>query len=123
MMVRDLLLLTPLAVERGRHPNPGVQLAPLPFLLPLALVVLFSRVSVRRSCFVNACICVSRLQSEVKVLRQQLSDSQHLLHSLRLELQVFEKMKTNVHNPHGNDVILFRGALISIPFPLRAVSL
>ncbi|XP_029940030.1 CDK5 regulatory subunit-associated protein 2-like [Salarias fasciatus] len=35
-----------------------------------------------------------RLQSEVKLQRQQLSDSQHLLQSLRVELQVHEKMKS-----------------------------
>ncbi|KAM3600500.1 uncharacterized protein V6R79_024305 [Siganus canaliculatus] len=34
-----------------------------------------------------------RLQCEVKLQRQQLSDSQHLLQSLRVELQVYEKMK------------------------------
>lgn len=47
------------------------------------------------------CFCVSRLQSEVTLLKQQLSDSQHLLHSLRLELQVFEKMKTDAPKSHG----------------------
>ncbi|KAG7241200.1 hypothetical protein INR49_025943 [Caranx melampygus] len=35
-----------------------------------------------------------RLQCEVKLQRQQLSDSQHLLQSLRVELQVHEKIKT-----------------------------
>ncbi|XP_008298824.1 CDK5 regulatory subunit-associated protein 2 isoform X2 [Stegastes partitus] len=35
-----------------------------------------------------------RLQCEVKLQRQQLSDSQHLLQSLRVELQVYEKIKT-----------------------------
>ncbi|XP_044030402.1 CDK5 regulatory subunit-associated protein 2 isoform X12 [Siniperca chuatsi] len=35
-----------------------------------------------------------RLQCEVKLQRQQLSDSQHLLQSLRVELHVYEKMKT-----------------------------
>lgn len=41
-----------------------------------------------------------RLQCEVKLQRQQLSDSRHLLQSLRVELQVYEKMKTdsNKHN-------------------------
>nr|XP_046230565.1 myomegalin-like isoform X2 [Scatophagus argus] len=34
-----------------------------------------------------------RLQCEVKLQRQQLSDSQHLLQSLRVELQVYEKLK------------------------------
>ncbi|XP_041825262.1 CDK5 regulatory subunit-associated protein 2 isoform X3 [Melanotaenia boesemani] len=34
-----------------------------------------------------------RLQGEVKLQRQQLFDSQHLLQSLRVELQVYEKMK------------------------------
>ncbi|TKS84792.1 CDK5 regulatory subunit-associated protein 2 [Collichthys lucidus] len=34
------------------------------------------------------------LQCEVKLQRQQLSDSQHVLQSLRVELQVYEKMKT-----------------------------
>lgn len=53
------------------------------------------------------CFCRSRLQSEVKLLKQQLSDSQHLLHSLRLELQVFEKMKTDVPKSHGTKVSLF----------------
>ncbi|KAL0965156.1 hypothetical protein UPYG_G00277500 [Umbra pygmaea] len=36
---------------------------------------------------------IHRLQCEVKVLRQQLSDSQHLLQSLRVELQVYEQTK------------------------------
>ncbi|XP_072227758.1 uncharacterized protein [Leuresthes tenuis] len=40
-----------------------------------------------------------RLQCEVKLQRQQLSDSQHLLQSLRVELQVYEKMK-NDSNKH-----------------------
>ncbi|XP_030005659.1 CDK5 regulatory subunit-associated protein 2 isoform X2 [Sphaeramia orbicularis] len=35
-----------------------------------------------------------RIQCEVKLQRQQLSDSHHLLQSLRVELQVYEKMKT-----------------------------
>ncbi|KAL3042066.1 hypothetical protein OYC64_020090 [Pagothenia borchgrevinki] len=35
-----------------------------------------------------------RCQCEVKLQRQQLSDSQHLLQSLRVELQVYEKIKT-----------------------------
>lgn len=34
-----------------------------------------------------------RLQCEVKLQRQQLSDSQHLLQSLRVELHVYEKIK------------------------------
>lgn len=38
-----------------------------------------------------------RLQCEVKLQRQQLSDSQHLLQSLRVELQVYEKIKTDTH--------------------------
>ncbi|KAG7498629.1 hypothetical protein JOB18_015611 [Solea senegalensis] len=40
---------------------------------------------------------VCRLQCEVKLQRQQLSDSQHLLQSLRVELQVHEKIKTDCH--------------------------
>ncbi|XP_051794463.1 CDK5 regulatory subunit-associated protein 2 isoform X3 [Acanthochromis polyacanthus] len=36
-----------------------------------------------------------RFQCEMKLQRQQLSDSQHLLQSLRVELQVYEKMKTD----------------------------
>ncbi|XP_060917461.1 CDK5 regulatory subunit-associated protein 2 isoform X3 [Labrus mixtus] len=35
-----------------------------------------------------------RLQIEVKLQRQQLSDSQHLLQSLRVEVQVYDKIKT-----------------------------
>ncbi|CAI5667291.1 unnamed protein product [Oreochromis niloticus] len=35
-----------------------------------------------------------RLQCEVKLQRQQLSDSQHLLQTLRVELQVYEKIKS-----------------------------
>ncbi|XP_059214660.1 CDK5 regulatory subunit-associated protein 2 isoform X2 [Centropristis striata] len=38
-----------------------------------------------------------RFQCEVKLQRQQLSDSQHLLQSLRVELQVYEKIKTEAH--------------------------
>lgn len=43
---------------------------------------------------------VFRLQVEVKLQRQQLSDSHHLLQSLRVELQVYEKMKneSNINN-------------------------
>ncbi|XP_069571754.1 CDK5 regulatory subunit-associated protein 2 [Brachyistius frenatus] len=41
-----------------------------------------------------------RLQCEVKLQRQHLSDSQHLLQSLRVELQVYEKMKTNSNQPN-----------------------
>ncbi|XP_068562793.1 CDK5 regulatory subunit-associated protein 2 isoform X3 [Cebidichthys violaceus] len=40
---------------------------------------------------------VHRLQCEVKLQMQQLSDSQHLLQSLRVELQVYEKIKTEAH--------------------------
>ncbi|KAM8828804.1 LOW QUALITY PROTEIN: CDK5 regulatory subunit-associated protein 2 [Spinachia spinachia] len=40
---------------------------------------------------------VHRLQCEAKLQVQQLSDSQHLLQSLRVELQVYEKMKTKAH--------------------------
>ncbi|XP_056288034.1 CDK5 regulatory subunit-associated protein 2 isoform X2 [Pseudoliparis swirei] len=43
---------------------------------------------------------VHRLQCEVKLQVQQLSDSQHLLRSLRVELQVYEKMKTEAHKPN-----------------------
>lgn len=46
-------------------------------------------------------MCVSRLQCEVKLQRQQLSDSQHLLQSLRLELQVYEKIKTEAQKHDG----------------------
>ncbi|XP_060937138.1 CDK5 regulatory subunit-associated protein 2 isoform X3 [Limanda limanda] len=38
-----------------------------------------------------------RLQCEVKLQRQQLSDCQHLLQSLRVELQVHEKIETDNH--------------------------
>ena len=37
--------------------------------------------------------CVFRFQCEVKLQKQQLSDSQHLLQSLRVELQVYENIK------------------------------
>ncbi|XP_068608728.1 CDK5 regulatory subunit-associated protein 2 [Brachionichthys hirsutus] len=37
------------------------------------------------------------LQVEVRLQREQLSDSQHLLRSLRVELQVHETMKTGAH--------------------------
>ncbi|XP_062415001.1 CDK5 regulatory subunit-associated protein 2 [Pungitius pungitius] len=40
---------------------------------------------------------VHRLQCEVKLQVQQLSDSQHLLQSLRVELQVYEKIKNEAH--------------------------
>ncbi|XP_029499874.2 CDK5 regulatory subunit-associated protein 2 isoform X3 [Oncorhynchus nerka] len=40
---------------------------------------------------------IHRLQCEVKMQRQQLSDSQHLLQSLRVELQVYEQIKTGTH--------------------------
>lgn len=46
-------------------------------------------------------VCVPRLQCEVKLQRQQLSDSQNLLQSLRLELQVFEKIKTDTPKHNG----------------------
>ncbi|CAL8318255.1 unnamed protein product [Lota lota] len=39
-----------------------------------------------------------RLQSDVNLQRQQLSDSQHLLQSLRVELQVCERIKTDAHS-------------------------
>lgn len=48
-------------------------------------------------------VCVSRLQCEVKLQRQQLSDSQHLLQSLRVELQVYEKIKTEAQKPNGTE--------------------
>eukprot|EP00063_Salmo_salar_P022730 XP_013997565.1 PREDICTED: myomegalin-like isoform X5 [Salmo salar] len=38
---------------------------------------------------------IHRLQCEVKMQRQQLSDSQHLLQSLRVELQVYEQINTS----------------------------
>ncbi|XP_023258445.1 myomegalin-like isoform X5 [Seriola lalandi dorsalis] len=45
-----------------------------------------------------------RLQCEVKLQRQQLSDSQHLLRSLRVELQVHEKIKTDQkHNAESSE--------------------
>ncbi|KAM6984635.1 CDK5 regulatory subunit-associated protein 2 [Aplochiton taeniatus] len=40
---------------------------------------------------------VHRLQCEGKHQRQQLSDCQHLLQSLRVELQVYEQIKTGTH--------------------------
>ncbi|XP_054468052.1 CDK5 regulatory subunit-associated protein 2 isoform X2 [Anoplopoma fimbria] len=40
---------------------------------------------------------VHRLQCEVKLQMQQLSDSQHLLQSLRVELHVYEKIKNEAH--------------------------
>ncbi|XP_034753076.1 myomegalin-like isoform X5 [Etheostoma cragini] len=42
-----------------------------------------------------------RLQCDVKLQRQQLSDSQHLLQSLRVELQVYEEIKTEAHKPNA----------------------
>lgn len=53
------------------------------------------------------CVCV-RLQCEVKLQRQQLSDSQHLLQSLRVELQVYEKIKTETQKHKGTPSFLFR---------------
>ncbi|XP_040013049.1 CDK5 regulatory subunit-associated protein 2 isoform X3 [Xiphias gladius] len=46
-----------------------------------------------------------RLRCEVKLQRQQLSDSQHLLQSLRVELQVYEKIKTEdqKHNAESRE--------------------
>uniref|UniRef100_UPI0037E92329 CDK5 regulatory subunit-associated protein 2 isoform X4 n=1 Tax=Semicossyphus pulcher TaxID=241346 RepID=UPI0037E92329 len=46
-----------------------------------------------------------RLQCEVKLQRQQLSDSQHLLQSLRVELHVYEKIKTEAqkHNAESSE--------------------
>uniref|UniRef100_A0A4W5RQV6 CDK5 regulatory subunit associated protein 2 n=1 Tax=Hucho hucho TaxID=62062 RepID=A0A4W5RQV6_9TELE len=38
---------------------------------------------------------IHRLQCEVKMQRRQLSDSQHLLQSLRVELQVYEQINTS----------------------------
>ncbi|XP_075312442.1 CDK5 regulatory subunit-associated protein 2 isoform X4 [Odontesthes bonariensis] len=40
---------------------------------------------------------------EVKLQRQQLSDSQHLLQSLRVELQVYEKIKTDSNKHEGSN--------------------
>ncbi|XP_055369483.1 CDK5 regulatory subunit-associated protein 2 isoform X11 [Betta splendens] len=57
-----------------------------------------------------------RLQCEVKLQRQQLSDSQHLLQSLRVELQVYEKMKTEVHK-HSEST-----ETIKEPFPVSVGS-
>ncbi|XP_070706541.1 CDK5 regulatory subunit-associated protein 2 [Pempheris klunzingeri] len=44
-----------------------------------------------------------RLQCEVKLQMQQLSDSQHLLQSLRVELQVYEKIKTEAQKRHESN--------------------
>lgn len=44
---------------------------------------------------------VFRLQCEVNLQRQQLSDAQHLLQSLRVELQVYEKMKAEPQKHNG----------------------
>ncbi|XP_028274258.1 CDK5 regulatory subunit-associated protein 2 isoform X2 [Parambassis ranga] len=43
-----------------------------------------------------------RLKCEVKLQRQQLSESQHLLQSLRVELHVYEKMKTDFSKRNGS---------------------
>ena len=46
-------------------------------------------------------MCPCRLQSDVDLQRQQLSDSQHLLQSLRVELQVCERIRTDAHSGTG----------------------
>ncbi|KAK0132051.1 Transposable element Tcb1 transposase [Merluccius polli] len=45
----------------------------------------------------------TRLQSDVNLQRQQLSDSQHLLQSLRVELKVCERIKTDAHSGTGTE--------------------
>ncbi|XP_042365374.1 CDK5 regulatory subunit-associated protein 2 isoform X2 [Plectropomus leopardus] len=54
-----------------------------------------------------------RLQCEVKLQRQQLSDSQHLLQSLRVELQVYEKIKMEAHK-HNESTEATQGP-VSVP--------
>lgn len=59
---------------------------------------------IQLNCPVVVCDCVvfaCRVQCEVKLQVQQLSDSQHLLQSLRVELQVYEKIKTEAHKHNG----------------------
>lgn len=69
----------------------------------VVILTVFSRRYVR--VFFSPIVCVSRLQCEVKLQRQHLSDSQHLLQSLRVELQVYEKMKTGVQKHSGTAVL------------------
>ncbi|XP_018517871.1 CDK5 regulatory subunit-associated protein 2 isoform X1 [Lates calcarifer] len=58
-----------------------------------------------------------RLQCEVKLQRQQLSDSQHLLQSLRVELQVYEKIKTEAQKPNADS-----GETMQEPAPVPSSS-
>ncbi|XP_017263118.1 CDK5 regulatory subunit-associated protein 2 isoform X2 [Kryptolebias marmoratus] len=46
---------------------------------------------------------LQRSQCEVKLQRQQLADSHHLLQSLRVELQVYDKMKNESNKNNGSD--------------------
>lgn len=61
---------------------------------------------------------LQRLQCEVKLQGQQLSDSRHLLQSLRVELQVYEKLKSqgpktteNGQSTHGQDSVPLSGSV------------
>lgn len=41
---------------------------------------------------INIGVCVCRLQHEVSLLQQQLSESRQLLHSLQCELQLYDRV-------------------------------
>ncbi|XP_064188174.1 myomegalin [Anguilla rostrata] len=45
--------------------------------------------------------CTNRLQHQVNLLQQQLSESRQLLHSLQCELQVYERVRGAATNPHA----------------------
>lgn len=60
------------------------------------------------------------MQCEVKLQRQQLSDSQHLLQSLRVELQVHEKIK-NEAQMHKGTASLLNMCLLKIYVPQTVI--
>lgn len=50
-------------------------------------------------------LCLARLQHEVSLLQQQLSESRELIHSLQSELQVYDRVCSSTKANKGQSII------------------